>query len=175
MRHLLTQEQHLLLAHSHQGITQTFEYITRNYYFLGLRKQVETVVRECNICSKSKISRHAPYRLLKSLLTLKQAQSLIALDFIVKLLHLKELMTGFVSDSIIVVIDRLTKYRHFVLYKEASNAKDLIYTFLKVIIAAYRLLDKIISDRDKLFISKFQQSLIAQLRANHKLSTAFHP
>ena len=79
----------------------------------------------------------------------------IALDFIVKLPHLKEPMTGFVSDSIMVVTDRLTKYRHFVPYKEASNAKDLAYTFLKVIIAAYGLPDEIISDRDKLFTSKF--------------------
>ena len=84
-------------------------------------------------------------------------------------------MTGFVSDSIMVVTDRLTKYGHFVLYKEASDAIDLIYTFLKIIVAAYGLLDEIISDRDKLFISKFWQSLIVQLRANHKLSTAFHP
>ena len=113
------------------------------------------MVRECDICSKSKTSRHAPYRLLKSPLTPKRVWLSIALDFIVKLPHSKEPMTGFVSDSIMVVIDRLTKYRHFVLYKEASNAKDLVYTFLKVIIAAYGLLDEIISDRDKLFTLKF--------------------
>lgn len=70
-------------------------------------------------------------------------------------------MIGFVSDLIIIVIDRLIKYRHFVLYKKASDTIDLVYIFLKVIIIAYRLLDEIISDRDKLFISKFWQSLMA--------------
>ena len=97
------------------------------------------------------------------------------MDFIVKLPHSTEPMTGFVSDSIMVVTDRLTKYGHFVPYKEASNAKDLAYTFLKIVIAAHGLPDEIISDRDKLFTSKFWQSLMAQLGANHKLSTAFHP
>lgn len=132
------------------------------------------MVRECDICQKSKLNRHTPYRLLKSPPTPNRVWSSIALDFIVKLPPSKEPMIGFVSDSIIVVTDRLTKYRHFVLYKEASDAIDLIYIFLKVIVAAYRLPDEIISDRDKLFTSKFWQSLMAQLGANHKLSIAFH-
>ena len=50
---------------------------------------------------------------------------------------------------------RLIKYRHFILYKEASNAIKLIYIFLKVIIINYRLLKEIILDRDKLFTLKF--------------------
>jgi hypothetical protein len=35
--------------------------------------------------------------------------------------------------------------------------------------------EEFITDRDKLWISKFWQSLIAQLGVNHKLSTAYHP
>jgi hypothetical protein len=50
---------------------------------------------------------------------------------------------------------RLTKYKEFVLYKESNNTKELFYIFNKIIINRYNLLDKIISDRDKLFISKF--------------------
>ena len=175
MRRPLVQEQHSLPAHGHQGVIRTFDRIARHYYFPGLRKQIEVVVRECDICSKAKTSRHAPYGLLKSPPTLTRVWSSIALDFIVKLPPSKEPMTGFVSDSIMVITDRLTKYRHFVLYTEASNAIDLAYTFLKVIIAAYGLPNEIISDRDKLFTSKFWQSLMAQLGTNHKLSTAFHP
>jgi hypothetical protein len=64
-------------------------------------------------------------------------------------------MTGFVIDSIIVSNCRLTKEAHFTPFTEALDVKALAYTFLKVIIIAYRLLDEIISDRDKLFTSKF--------------------
>ena len=35
---------------------------------------------------------------------------------------------------------------YFTPYKEALNIEDLIYIFLRIIIANYRLLDKIISD-----------------------------
>jgi hypothetical protein len=54
-----------------------------------------------------------------------------------------------------VITDRLIKYTYIVLYKELSIAKELTYIFLKTIIANYGTLDKIISDRDKLFTLKF--------------------
>jgi hypothetical protein len=64
-------------------------------------------------------------------------------------------MTGFVTDSIIVSNCQLIKEAHFTPFIEALDVKALAYTFLKVIIIAHRLLDEIISDRDKLFTSKF--------------------
>ncbi|KFY79714.1 hypothetical protein V498_08911 [Pseudogymnoascus sp. VKM F-4517 (FW-2822)] len=64
-------------------------------------------------------------------------------------------LTGVEYDSILVITERLTKYGKFVLYLEASDAEALAYTFLRVILADYRMLEEIISDRDKLFTSKF--------------------
>ena len=54
----------------------------------------------------------------------------IALDFIVKLLLLKDPLIGVKYDLILIIIERLTKYRYFILYLEASDAKALAYTFL---------------------------------------------
>ena len=54
-----------------------------------------------------------------------------------------------------MIIDRLTKYTYILLYKEASIVKDFTYTFLRTIVANYRVLEEIISDKDKLFTSKF--------------------
>jgi hypothetical protein len=70
-------------------------------------------------------------------------------------------MTKVEYNSILVVTDRLTKYRHFVLYMEASDTTELVYIFLKIVICNHGLLEEIISDRDKLFTSKFWTSLIA--------------
>jgi hypothetical protein len=140
-----------------------------------MRKQVETVVRECDICSKSKSNRHLPYGQLKSTLVLKGAWKSLALDFIVKLPPSKDPLTGVEYNSILVIIERLTKYEKFIPYLEASDAKALAYTFVRVILANHGLLEEIISDRDKLFTSKFWKSLMALLGTNHKLSIAFHP
>ena len=175
LRKEFVREQHSLPAHGHQGIARTFERLARDYYFPGMRKHVETVVSECDICNKSKSSRHAPYGLLQPPPTLGKAWHSIAFDFIVKLPASQEPMTKVTYDSIWVVTDRLTKYGHFVPYKESSTAEDLAYIFLKTVVSQHGLPGEIISDRDKLFASKFWQSLMSQLGANHKLSTAFHP
>ena len=60
-------------------------------------------------------------------------------------------------------------------YLEAFNAEDLAYIFIKTIMAQYGTPDEIISDRDKLFISQFWQSLMDQLGTKYKLSTFYHP
>ena len=71
-----------------------------------------------------------PYGQLKSPYTLKGAWKLIALDFIVKLPLLKDPLTGVEYNSILVITERLTKYRYFIPYLEVSDAKALAYTFL---------------------------------------------
>ena len=73
----------------------------------------------------------------------------------IKLPLSKELITGIEYDSILVITDRLTKYIYILLYRKASDAKELVYIFLRVIVINYNILDKIISNRDKLFMSKF--------------------
>ena len=75
------------------------------------------------------------------------------------MLLLKEPIIGTEYDAILVVIDRLTKYAYFIPYLKVSTAEELAYIFLKYIISNYKLLKKIILDRDKLFILKFYKFL----------------
>src|SRR5271165_4208151 len=84
-------------------------------------------------------------------------------------------MTRAVFDSILVATDKLSKYAHFIPFKEACDARGLSYIFLKEIVSTHRLPEKLISDRDKLFASKFWTSLMSRLGAQQKLSTAYHP
>jgi hypothetical protein len=79
----------------------------------------------------------------------------MALDFIIKLSPSVELIIEVVFDLILVVIDRLTKYGYFIPYKEILLAEKLAYAFNKHIIGNYGISKKIISDRDKLFTSRF--------------------
>jgi hypothetical protein len=64
-------------------------------------------------------------------------------------------MIEVVYDSILVIVKRLIKYTILIPYKELSSAIDLAYIFLKYVIANYKILEEIVSNRDKLFISKF--------------------
>ena len=77
------------------------------------------------------------------------------MDFIVKLPLSKDTITDIKYDSILVVVDRLTIYAHFIPWKEKGNAKDLAKVILKKIIANHGIPQSIISDRNKFFTSKF--------------------
>jgi hypothetical protein len=79
----------------------------------------------------------------------------MALDFIIKLLSSVKLITEVVFDLILIIIDRFIKYGYFILYKESLSAEELAYTFNKHIIENYEISKKIISDKDKLFTSRF--------------------
>jgi hypothetical protein len=72
---------------------------------------------------------------------------------VVKLLLSRDPITRIEYDSILVVIDKLIKYTYIILYLEASTAEDLVYTFLRVVVANYSAPEEMISDKDKFFIS----------------------
>ena len=97
------------------------------------------------------------------------------MNFIVKLPLSKDTITDIKYNSNLVVVDRLTKYAHFIPWEEKRNAKDLAKVILKEIIANHGIPQSIISDRDKLFTSKFWNTWTQQLGTKVKLSTAYHP
>ena len=97
------------------------------------------------------------------------------MDFIVKLPLSKDTITDIKYNNILVVVDRLTKYAHFIPWKEKGNAKDLANEILKEIIANHRIPQSIISNRKKLFTSIFWNTWTQQLGTKVKLLTAYHP
>ena len=58
-------------------------------------------------------------------------------------------------DMIYVIIDRLTKYTYFIPTLSTIKAEELAYVFMRNVFAAHGIPAKLISDRDKLFKSKF--------------------
>jgi hypothetical protein len=99
----------------------------------------------------------------------------VALDFVTKLPLSKEPMTGVMYDFIMVVTDRLTKYAYFISYFESFSAEDLVYMFYKHVVANYGFPQRIISDRDKLFTSRFWKLLMDLSGVHYKLLIVYYP
>jgi hypothetical protein len=78
-------------------------------------------------------------------------------------------------DAIWVVIDRLTKLRHFAPCSTAIDAEGLAELFLANIFRLHGLPDTIVSDRGPQFASRFWKHLCNSLKIEPHLSTAFHP
>ena len=84
-------------------------------------------------------------------------------------------MTTNGNDTILTVVDRFSKEAHFIPCDSTLTAENLASLFLKEIYRLHGLPAEIISDRDKLFTSKFWTAFTEMLGMKPKMSTAFHP
>ena len=72
-----------------------------------------------------------------------------------KLLKSKDLIMGQEYNIILVIVDKLTKWGYFVAYIEEISVEDVVYIYTREIFTRYRVLEKIILDRDLRFILVF--------------------
>jgi len=77
------------------------------------------------------------------------------MNFITKLPKSTNPATGDRYDSILVIIDKLTKYSHIIACKEKFTAEQLKYIVLDRLIRYHDIPKGLISDRDKLFTSNY--------------------
>ena len=76
-------------------------------------------------------------------------------DFIVKLLKLKDPITGQKYNSIFIIVDKFTKWGYFITYTEEILAEDVAQVYIKEVFLRHGVPDKIILNRDIQFILIF--------------------
>ena len=72
-----------------------------------------------------------------------------------KLLKLKDSITKQEYDSIFVIVDKFTKWGYFIACTEEILVKDVVQVYVKEVFLKYKVLDKIILNRDTRFILAF--------------------
>jgi len=78
-------------------------------------------------------------------------------------------------DSIMVVVDKLTKSTHFIPVKSTHKTYDIANIFMKEIFRLHGLPKAIISDRDAKFTSNFWKGLFKDLGTQLNFNTTYHP
>lgn len=74
-----------------------------------------------------------------------------------------------------VVVDRLSKYAHFVALKHPYTALTVAKVFMAQIVRLHGIPSSIISDRDKVFLSSFWKALFQLQRTKLCMSSSYHP
>ena len=173
--HDCIRDHHDVPTSGHPGVARTTEHIRRNFVFPGMRQKVAAYIKKCDSCNKNKSSRHATYGNLQFRDPPTQPWDEVTMDFIVKLPKSKDPVTDNKYDSILVMVDRLTKYSHFVPCNETITAPQLGCLVLDRLVRYHGIPTTFITDRDKLFTSNYWKTLVSAMGIRHKLSTAFHP
>ncbi|KAL0456011.1 UNVERIFIED_CONTAM: Retrovirus-related Pol polyprotein from transposon.6 [Sesamum latifolium] len=79
------------------------------------------------------------------------------------------------KDSILVVVDILTKYSHFLALKHLYTATSIAKIFFDNIYKLHGLPVSIVTDMDKVFTSKFWKELFTLSGVSLDMSTTYHP
>ncbi len=133
-----------------------------------MNRLIQEYVKSCDTCVRSKAPRHCPFGLLRPLSIPNRPWGSTTMDFITDLPTIKA------KDSILVVVDHLTKMAHFTPCSKLIIAEETTQSILERIIRLHGLPEEIVSNKGPQFASKFWRHLFELLGINIRLSLAFH-
>lgn len=129
----LLKEYHDSPIGGHSGEFKAYQRAAKEWYWKGMRKAIAKYVRECSICQQQKQSSLRPAGLLQPLPVPTRIWEDISLDFV------EGLPKSHGVDTILVVVDRLSKYAHFIGLSHPFTAPSVAQIFIKEIVRLHGL------------------------------------
>jgi len=153
----------------HSGYHKTVQRAKADFFWKGMRRDIRKLVKECSVCQENKDELIHPPGLLQPLPVPLQVWTDISMDFI------EGLPTSKGFTVIMVVVDRLTKYGHFIALSHPYTASTVAHLFFANVLKLHGLPKSIVSDRDPIFTSSFWQELFKLQGITLAYSSAYHP
>ena len=135
-----------------------------------MKTELAEYITRCFEYQQVKIEHQNPAGLPKPLPIPSQKWEIISLDFVTRLPKNQNL-----NDSIMVLVDKLSKEAHFIPIKTTYKVANLADISLKKIFRLHGIPKVIISDRDPKFIGNFWKSILKGLNTTLNFSALFHP
>jgi hypothetical protein len=158
----------------HYGVHKTVELLQRKYHWPKLRANVKDYIHHCPTCQLNKTRRHKPWGWLEPLPPPTTPWRHYSLDFVTDLPESKD-ARGNVYDSILVLIDRFSKYTRYLPVNKTITSRRLADILREQCFLKMGPPDTLLSDRGSVFTSQFWSDICYHLNVDHRLSTAFHP
>jgi hypothetical protein len=151
------------------GVHATYQRIKKLFHWTELKQEVDSFVKQCAVCQQAKHERQHPARLLQPLRIPAGCWQDIAMNFIEGL----PVSEGF--NGILVVVDRFSKYSHFLPLKHPFTPLQVAKLLLDAVVRLHGLPKSIVSNRDKIFTSHLWKELFRRTNTTLLTSTAYHP
>jgi hypothetical protein len=139
------------------------------FYWKKCARDVRDFVKACTVCQKANYERVASPGLLQPLPTPTSVFSDISMDFV------SGLPKSGGRDTILVVVDRFTKYAHFIGLSHPFTAAQVAQLFFDNIFKLHGCPTTIVSDRDPIFLNQFWQDFMKLQGVQLAYSSAYHP
>lgn len=169
LRVRILQQHHDHPSAGHPGRAKTFELLSRSYYWKGMNTDTRRYVQNCQTCGRIKPRHDRHQGLLQPLPIPERPWQDISVDFIT---HLPK-SNGF--DAILVIVDRLTKMRHYIPCLMTDSAEEVARLFVREIYRLHGVPKSVVSDRDIRFVNSFWEHLSNRLQFDTKLTVAYRP
>lgn len=159
-------EMHSSPVGGHFGFHKTLARLRSDFFWEGMRKSVQKFIQECEVCQQFKYDNMMPAGLLQPLPVPKWIWTEISMDFI------EGLTSSSGSQVIMVVVDRLSKYAHFIPLLHPFTAATVAKEFILHVVKLHGVPVSIITDRDKIFMSGFWRSFFQQHGSKLRMSSS---
>jgi hypothetical protein len=169
LRRKLVEIHHDKQIAGHPGRWKTVELLSRNYWWPGMSRYVALYCSGCDRCNRTKTYPGKPVGKLVPTQIPSDIWQIISVDLIVGLPESQ----GY--NSILVVVDRLSKMLHAIPTHDTVTAQGIARLFRDHVWKLHGLPEQVISDRGPQFIAAFMRELNSLLGIHTSPSTAYHP
>ncbi|KAL1550842.1 hypothetical protein AAHA92_18755 [Salvia divinorum] len=166
---ILLYEHHSTPQAGHPGVDRTFRRLAASFYWKNMRKEVKEFVSACFDCQTTKYSTQKPAGLLQPLPIPNRVWEGVSMDFITSL----PTSRGF--TTIMVVVDRLSKYAHFAPLPPHFNALRVANLFIDTVVKHHGFPKTLVSDRDSVFLNEVWAELLRLSGTKLNFTTTYHP
>lgn len=153
----------------HSGIPVTYSKLKQYFFWPAMKSSIQQYIQACGICQQAKPDRARYPGLLQPLPVLDSAWQMVSLDFV------EGLPRSGSYNSILVVVDKFSKFAHFIPLRHPFTALSVAKAYMDNVYKLHGLPLSLVSDRDRVFTSKLWQELFSLAGVQLRMSSSYHP
>lgn len=151
----------------HTGQKKLYAKIRERYYWKNITKDIAKLVRNCEICQKSKVLSKTKQPMVLTT-TPQKAFDLVLIDTIGKL---PKTING--NEYAVTIICELTKYL-IIIPTKTKTAKDIAKAIFEKFILTFGPMKELRTDMGTEYNNELIEEICNLLKIDHKISTAYH-
>jgi transposase InsO family protein len=153
----------------HSGVSATYYKVKQLFFCTGMKADIYSYIHSCTVCEQAKPDRAKYPGLLQPLLVPSASWEIISMDFV------EGLPKSGAANAILVVVDKFSKFSHFIPLRHPFTTATVAKLFMDVVYRYHGMPKSIVSDRDRIFLSKFWQELCSLAGVFLRMSSSYHP